>query len=343
MNSDSWKALHSYNPFLTRDRCHSVMQALCAVLLRSVRVSHSNSVLAGVTTLMSLIKRVLKHEVDHAASALTLDLALAHSRSPKDKPRPGIGEEGEQRDFPWPLSEAMKEEALRSSEYDVEEAAVVLQQYQSDLSRTLCAAEEGLQCEKRHPRPAQNYFQLTYLAFHLCEFDVNKTVEMVKRTEVDLLGLAKRGCCYGGRELTVLDEAMLDPAALTCADNEETSEEVAAKLSATLYLLQHTAQRVASQIYAKRAYMEIQEGSQSGEMSSVFDPRFLVFEFVSSFLLRKRQVVLVNDFVRAAREGKSNVQQVPVPSAGVKAASSRQFPLTLPFIELFYSFRNSSG
>jgi len=48
--------------------------------------------------------------------------------------------------------------------------------------------------------------------------------------------------------------------------------------------------------------------STSGDAK--FDPRFLVFEFIFSILLRKRQVEMVNWFIQNVRSGQSRVQQM---------------------------------
>ena len=42
----------------------------------------------------------------------------------------------------------------------------------------------------------------------------------------------------------------------------------------------------------------------------VYDPRFLVFEFTGSIVLRKMQVALVNEFMSKFKHGKSLVKQM---------------------------------
>ena len=76
--------------------------------------------------------------------------------------------------------------------------------------------------------------------------------------------------------------------------------------SALLHVLRHSAQRLAGQITAKRQFMF--SGPQAASFQ--YDPRFLVFEFVSTFILRRRQIELVNDFLRAAYAGDSSVCQM---------------------------------
>ena len=50
--------------------------------------------------------------------------------------------------------------------------------------------------------------------------------------------------------------------------------------------------------------------SSSSSSSISFDPRFLIFEFIFSIVLRKRQVEMVNWFVDNVRRGNSRVQQM---------------------------------
>ena len=52
------------------------------------------------------------------------------------------------------------------------------------------------------------------------------------------------------------------------------------------------------------------EPSRAGESSWVYDPRFLVFEFLLGFMLRKRQFELVSWFTQLATEHRSSVNQM---------------------------------
>jgi hypothetical protein len=51
-----------------------------------------------------------------------------------------------------------------------------------------------------------------------------------------------------------------------------------------IHVIMHTAHRLAHDIAQKRCYMN------SAFFGFEYDPRFLVFEFLSTFLLRERQV-----------------------------------------------------
>ena len=70
-----------------------------------------------------------------------------------------------------------------------------------------------------------------------------------------------------------------------------------------LHMLKHTADGLAAEIVAKRYYIS------SGGVKK-FDPRFLVFEFITGFLIRRRQYELVMDFTHAHDQGTSSVHQM---------------------------------
>ena len=74
-----------------------------------------------------------------------------------------------------------------------------------------------------------------------------------------------------------------------------------AALSDGIRAIQNKTAQLAESVLAQRHYI-------NPDLS--FDPRFLLFEFISGFLLRQRQVELVQDFIRAQQEGKSSVHQM---------------------------------
>merc|ERR1712157_188200 len=67
-------------------------------------------------------------------------------------------------------------------------------------------------------------------------------------------------------------------------------------LAATVNLLQHKAESLATNLVAKRTYTH--EDLDTGKYS--YDPRFLIFEFTSDLFLRKRQVDLIKAFCMVA-------------------------------------------
>ena len=79
------------------------------------------------------------------------------------------------------------------------------------------------------------------------------------------------------------------------------------QLSGLLHMLRHTADGLAAEIVAKRHY--VVENKKKNNLKT-FDPRFLIFEFITGFLLRKRQYELVTDFLTSHSEGNSAVHQM---------------------------------
>ena len=76
--------------------------------------------------------------------------------------------------------------------------------------------------------------------------------------------------------------------------------------SATIERLNHVSAALAEALTCRRHYIRAQEGRSD----KIFDPRFLLFEYMFDILLRKRQVEMVDSFVSSARAGSSHVQQM---------------------------------
>ncbi|CAM9230572.1 unnamed protein product, partial [Ectocarpus fasciculatus] len=72
----------------------------------------------------------------------------------------------------------------------------------------------------------------------------------------------------------------------------------------SLYVLRHELAELVSELRKKRHYVRRENGVVS------MDPRFIIFEYLTGFLLRKRQVELIEDFMSAHRNGKSSVHQM---------------------------------
>ena len=64
------------------------------------------------------------------------------------------------------------------------------------------------------------------------------------------------------------------------------------------------AAKIATDLTSERTYMKMDSSSIR------FDPRYLVFEFTYSIMLRKSQVILVNKFMQALRENRSMCHQM---------------------------------
>lgn len=71
-----------------------------------------------------------------------------------------------------------------------------------------------------------------------------------------------------------------------------------------VHVLRHELAELVSELRKERHYIDDKNGLPC------LDPRFLIFEFLTGFLLRRRQVELVNDFISAHRERRSSVHQM---------------------------------
>nr|CCA25882.1 hypothetical protein ALNC14_120260 [Albugo laibachii Nc14] len=84
-----------------------------------------------------------------------------------------------------------------------------------------------------------------------------------------------------------------------------TSQQISPNRSDTLQQTLQTSKQLAALLTSTRSYMYPQE---PGEWR--FDPRFLVFEFVFDITLRRRQVEMIESFVKSLSAGQSRVQQM---------------------------------
>ena len=103
-----------------------------------------------------------------------------------------------------------------------------------------------------------------------------------------------------GPSVTTSDGAAPAPRPLTLRASSVWENKDGA-LSGLIHMLKHSASGLAEEIVARRHYVKPER---------TLDPRFLVFEFITGFLLRKRQYELVTDFLSAHKRGESSVHQM---------------------------------
>lgn len=83
--------------------------------------------------------------------------------------------------------------------------------------------------------------------------------------------------------------------------NSKTTSEAQARLCQEIAL---QSSKVAADVTCERHFMQVTTDSVK------FDPRFLVFEFTYSLMLRKSQVILVNKFIDALKNNRSMCHQM---------------------------------
>ena len=96
--------------------------------------------------------------------------------------------------------------------------------------------------------------------------------------------MAARGCYHNGYRLPALDSRASGRPSSTDATS-----------TAMIHVLEHTADDVAGNLVTRRYFMEPVDVAAPAATPSVatafkYDPRFLVFEYLIGFVLRKRQV-----------------------------------------------------
>ena len=285
MCQDPWLELYRYNPFLTKERCENMLRALTGILFRSVRVSQINTCVASTMQLISVIKLAIGLEMERRWTVYRKKISIE-----------------------------MKLFSLENSSYNVQSASTFLEGLVKNLNQLQtytdsCAQLTHLKQNRRR--------LLTFIVFHYTNFNLTLS-EQIMSSDIapSLVDLAKRSCFYKGKPLVLpnVKNESYDPfinitnsIELDLSSSLEEMSSVS-KVSATLHLLQHTAEQLAANIYAKRNYVIMKKDGENN--ICVFDPRFLVFEFVSNFLLKERQIDLINNFITSYREGKSSVHQM---------------------------------
>jgi len=238
----------------------------------------------------------------------------------------------------------MVRHALAKSSYDDDKGIAELKAMVEALTRICAWATEEV-AANRLQIDGDDLEGAMEVCFHLCNFDEAATKALVSsgpRMAGDVLDSAQRGCRHirGGVAFELITPTPLE---MTNLDRTESSVSLLNKLArgdsscrssithsankdqragtagaapgpeaelgrllAMIRSLQHSSRSLASELALSRAY--IAEGAASNEFT--YDPRFLVFEYMSGFVLRKRQVDLINAFARDAVSAKSRVEQL---------------------------------
>ena len=127
---------------------------------------------------------------------------------------------------------------------------------------------------------------------------------------LELIDCAKRRCYWKRQPLPL-------PRTHRQGENIEVSTQLATQVpsaQAKANILVRQADALAGELSCRRHYiMEVQDGAAAaaaGGPQWQLDPRFLVFEYLLTFVLREAQVQLVREFVEARQQGRSRVQQM---------------------------------
>jgi hypothetical protein len=275
LSSTAKQDLLRMNRCLAPQEIEPLLAATCGVLLRSVRLAQLNACLAAVDKLVGDIRLLVEQRV------------YADWLNDGVLKQPSI---------------EMIQHALEGAGYDEKRGNVTLKALLATHERLLDWACQpvadgggGLAALEELTEPAVD------VCFQFCAYDEAATKRMLADEAAvrHIVDLALRGCHHQGRALmrpSLADKLRRASTALRSTAGQS--------LGGMVHLLQHSSHAVASHLSAARGYMDF-NGS-----TARFDPRFLIFEYMVGFMLRRRQVELVNGFVQDARQGISRVEQM---------------------------------
>ena len=308
-------SLQALNPFLRKADIDGLVTSAVVTLFVSVRLGQINHCIGCCQTLLGQILLLMKQRL----------LAGVEAMDGVDATR---------------ISSEMVSHALEAVDLDPAAAPSVLR----DMVEALEGLDEAV--AKKGAWAKANSRAIASVVFHLVRFSAANALKQVEaKTEEEMMELHQYAAarCYlrGTRLQDISTNAATDEGAEEAqqgvtgegGDEGEEEEEGGEMTSATrrglvpmLHLVKSTAKSLAGALVASRSYtkgkvQQMQQlltggggaaGGAGGAMAELkgFDPRFLVFEFMSGFMLRKRQYELVTDFVASAKSGKSSVHQM---------------------------------
>jgi hypothetical protein len=297
LSSKSEEELQAMNPYLATDSCHALQTAIATLLLTTSRLGQVNRCIASVDTLVDGIHALVKQRL-LAAWELDAEVAAESGRDAvvaATQPTP-----------------EMIQRALDLSDYHAVRAKALLDDMCALATRLVGSPPPSLVSGAGR----DDLRSLVMLALHLCDFDGAATLRaLVDPTDVmALLSMASRGCYHKGAKLPNLASAVVGGSGSGSGGGGggRTSHGSDSTSTAMIHVLEHTADDVAGNLVTRRYFMEagVARADVTTGTTFAYDPRFLVFEYLIGFVLRRRQVELVNQFATAAKAGVSSVRQM---------------------------------
>lgn len=284
LSSTAMQQLQTLNPFLSTDGCGGVLDTVVVVLLTTSRFGQANRCIASVDTLL--------HEVHHLVEARLMKSFYARQAAARKLRRRRVHRSPPTRQLVEHVLQETGYHALRAQRRLEEVIEMIARLVQTPPATVGVAAHTG----------GASVRSLVELAAHLNGFDEAKAVEaMADPSEImSVLSMASRGCYRNGVKLPNVSASVLVARGAT----EESA-------LAMVHVLQHTADSVAADLVTRRHFIDMLTGTGPPESAEYeYDPRFLVFEYLLGFVLRKRQVELVRQFAGAAQKSQSSVRQM---------------------------------
>ena len=303
--------LRTVNPALSLDQCDQLLSAIAALHLATGRLTQLNRCYAGVTDLLhrldGFVVTAFREAWGAAAHVATATCA-------------GVDQ--------VPVTPQMLRFVLETAGFDM-----ALAQTRMLALCTSCVQLAKLVHSSGATDGSESPVLVASLLLHVSRFECAAAEHIVVSTPSrvrELVDLSKRRCCVRGA--TVVPWGVLEAHqraahravaassgdAAAAGNPALASHATASDFSrSALRMVELGASYTAKCLLARRSYMHAvspdHRGGQGGASSTqayAYDPRMLVFEAMCGFLLRGRQVELVNSFVSSARDGRSCVQQM---------------------------------
>jgi thiol-disulfide isomerase/thioredoxin len=279
LNTGAETTMQDANPFLPGGRPALLLESLGGTLLRMVRLGQIKRAVGRTWGLAGNLRKLIEGLVWAAVESsgglkggdgvyVTDALVSWAVKSRKGHLGKAIAAVSDVSSAARRLEESLAaEKGSSSSTSDLRSAIVVLLQWTSFEVGTAGAAGAAGAAGKADSLEA-------YLHGFLCsEEAVNHIID-----------LARRSCCFQGRRLRSPPTASTTSASSSSAGDVPSTSQINTRLR----LARHSAAALVGELTARRHFASY--GASGGVFKLEMDPRFLVFECLSGFLLRKRQV-----------------------------------------------------
>lgn len=303
MSTASIEDVQALNPFLTTAKCQSLLEGVVVVLLTTMRLGQASLCLSELDSVIDIIQSLARSRTVAAWNAVPGHASLV-------------------------VTQGMLQRALVAAKYDASAAVAQLTLLAGQVKQLqvcvggcvgACGRVSGwvVRCAVRlthaHATRAtrqslpsisgSDAVSTAGFVFQLAKYDPEDAARRLETPQefVAVLDKARRGCYHNGTRLP-------DPSSIAAGPLPVD----ATSSAALVHMLEHTSTHLADLLAAARHFIvaDTSAGPAASGSKLCYDPRFLVFEFLFGYLLRRRQVEIVTQFMDSHRGKQSCVRQV---------------------------------
>lgn len=304
MSTASIEDVQALNPFLTTAKCQSLLEGVVVVLLTTMRLGQASLCLSELDSVIDIIQSLARSRTVAAWNAVPGHASLV-------------------------VTQGMLQRALVAAKYDASAAVAQLTLLAGQVKQLQvcvdgwvggrvwpCLWLGGAVCGAPHTRTrtratrqslpsisGSDAVSTAGFVFQLAKYDPEDAARRLETPQefVAVLDKARRGCYHNGTRLP-------DPSSIAAGPLPVD----ATSSAALVHMLEHTSTHLADLLAAARHFIvaDTSAGPAASGSKLCYDPRFLVFEFLFGYLLRRRQVEIVTQFMDSHRGKQSCVRQV---------------------------------